>query len=124
VNGAIVELCLVTYLTNAVKYADLSDPEPWVEVHARLESDELVVAVRDKGRSIPGGVASRLFERFVMGEDTVTDAPQPGLGLSFVRDTVETLGGRAWVERPETGRGSIFAFSLPSRRRTDTEGDA
>ena len=41
-----------------------------------------------------------------------------GLGLSIVRETVESLGGRAWAEFPEKG-GTVFAFSLPSRREED-----
>ncbi|MEA2761039.1 MAG: hypothetical protein QOD47_323, partial [Gemmatimonadaceae bacterium] len=43
-----------------------------------------------------------------------------GLGLSIVRETVESIGGRAWAEFPE-GAGSVFAFSLPSRRQNDIE---
>jgi signal transduction histidine kinase len=35
-----------------------------------------------------------------------------------VRETVESLGGRAWAEFPEQG-GAVFAFSLPSRRAED-----
>jgi len=43
-----------------------------------------------------------------------------GLGLTIVRETVASIGGRAWAEFPE-GVGSVFAFSLPSRRRDDIE---
>src|SRR5687768_15531838 len=51
-------------------------------------------------------------------EETVTDIDGSGLGLNIVRETVESLGGRAWAEFPETG-GAVFAFSLPSRREED-----
>jgi signal transduction histidine kinase len=37
-----------------------------------------------------------------------------------VREMVESIGGRAWAEFPE-GEGSVFAFSLPSRREDDVE---
>jgi signal transduction histidine kinase len=41
-----------------------------------------------------------------------------GLGLSIVQETVMSLGGRAWAEFPDEG-GSVFSFSLPSRREED-----
>ena len=41
-----------------------------------------------------------------------------GLGLSIVQETIESLGGRVWTEFPDEG-GSIFGFSLPSRRDED-----
>ena len=40
-----------------------------------------------------------------------------GMGLSIVRETVESLGGRVWAEFPP--EGSVFAFTLPSRRAMD-----
>ena len=43
-----------------------------------------------------------------------------GLGLSIIRDTVGGLGGQTWAEFP--AKGSVFAFSLPSRREADVEG--
>jgi signal transduction histidine kinase len=48
----------------------------------------------------------------------VTGVEGSGLGLSIVRETTESMGGRAWVEFPEAG-GAMFAFSLPSRREED-----
>jgi len=42
-----------------------------------------------------------------------------GLGLNIVRETVESQGGRAWMEQPPEG-GSIFAIALPLRRGPDT----
>ena len=47
----------------------------------------------------------------------MSDIEGTGLGLSIIRDTVGGLGGRAWAEFPATG--SVFAFSLPSRRESD-----
>ena len=44
----------------------------------------------------------------------MTEAEGTGLGLSIVRDTAESLGGRAWAEFASDG--SVFAFSLPLPR--------
>jgi signal transduction histidine kinase len=68
---------------------------------------------------VPAEKREHLFkESFRAHDDTITGAEGSGLGLSIVRETVESIGGRAWAEFPE-GVGSIFAFSLPSRRHDD-----
>lgn len=65
----------------------------------------------------PGHV--RLFEQFFRGHgETVTGVEGTGLGLSIVQETVASLGGRVWTEFPDEG-GSVFGFSLPSRREED-----
>jgi signal transduction histidine kinase len=126
VDAAAVELCLMNYLSNAIKYADSKKPQRWVkvigELRARERGDggrELIVRVRDNGIGVPPESRGRLFEQFYRAHDqTVTGAEGSGLGLSIVRETTESMGGRAWVEFPDDG-GAVFAFSLPSRREED-----
>ena len=124
VNAAAVELCLVNYLSNALKYADPTKPVRSVDITGRIEpatddSDAMaVVEVRDNGIGVPPEQRARLFERFFragLGETTGVDGT--GLGLSIVRETVQALGGRAWAEF--SADASVFAFSLPVRRATD-----
>jgi signal transduction histidine kinase len=126
VDAAAVELCLRNYLSNAIKYADQEKPERWVKVTGELRfreraegGPELIVRVADNGIGVPPEARSRLFEQFYRAHPTtVTGVEGSGLGLSIVRETTESLGGRAWVEFPDDG-GSVFAFSLPSRREED-----
>ncbi len=124
VDAAGVELCLANYLSNAIKYSDPTSTDRWVEISAEFlwqatdDRDELVVRVRDNGRGVPLDARGRLFDQFFRAhQETVTDVEGTGLGLSIVRETAESLGGRAWAEFPE--RGSVFLFSLPSRREDD-----
>ena len=125
VDAAAVELCLANYLSNAIKYADPAKHERWVEVTGELvvttptTPGELLVRVRDNGRGVPVAARERLFEQFFRAHgDTVTGVEGTGLGLSIVHDTVASLGGRVWAEFPDEG-GSVFGFSLPSRRLED-----
>ena len=128
VNAAAVELCLTNYVSNAIKYSDPSKAERWVEIRSRLDharSDdacpELIVEVVDNGLGVPDEARRQLFDQFFRGhtEDVVSGVEGTGLGLSIVRETVEMLGGRAWAESVDSG-GSVFAFSLPCRRGTDS----
>jgi signal transduction histidine kinase len=124
VDAAAVELCISNLLSYAIKYADASKDRSWVEVSGELidpakSIGELVVRVRDNGIGVPEKGRSRLFQQFYRAHgETVTNAEGTGLGLSLVRETAETLGGRAWAEFPSDG-GLIIAISFPSRREED-----
>jgi signal transduction histidine kinase len=128
VNAAAVELCLTNYISNAIKYCDPQKPERWVEVRARVQAGpadgsptELVAEVWDNGLGIPDEARLQLFQHFFRAhEATATGVEGTGLGLSIVRETVEALGGRAWVQ-PNPDGGSVFAFALPCRRSGEAE---
>lgn len=126
VNAAAVELCLTNYISNAIKYSDQARKDRWVEVTGEFRprdasggGGELIVRVRDNGIGVPVSARGRLFQHFYRAHDeTITDVEGSGLGLSIVRETAESLGGSAWAEFPAAG-GTVFAFSLPSRREED-----
>jgi signal transduction histidine kinase len=128
VDAATVELCLMNYLSNGIKYSDGSKDERWVAIEASVEGPdteadrEVVIRVHDNGIGVPADKREQLFEEFYRAHgDTVTDAEGTGLGLSIVRETVESIGGRAWAEFPADAPGSIFAFAIPARRSDDVE---
>jgi signal transduction histidine kinase len=78
-----------------------------------------VVEVRDNGLGVPEEKRKHLFERYFRAhEDINREIDGTGLGLSIVRDTVTSLGGRAWAEFLEDG--TAFFFTMPSRRTEDT----
>ncbi len=90
-----------------------------IEPDAKGEN-EVVVRVRDNGLGIPKERRDQLFQRFFRAHDlSVSSAEGTGLGLSIVAETMESLGGRAWTEFPETG--SVFAFALPYRRESTVD---
>ena len=125
VDAAAVELCLVNFISNGIKYRDPQREDAWVRVEGelRLLADpsrgELHVRVADNGLGVPEASRSRLFHQFFRAHaETISGVEGSGLGLSIVRETVESLGGRVWAEFPPEG-GSVFSFSLPSRRVAD-----
>jgi signal transduction histidine kinase len=124
VSAAAFELCLSNLLANAIKYSDQSKDKRWVEVIASITTPddggiaETVVEVRDNGLGVPEDKRAELFGRFFRAhEDVNSDIEGTGLGLSIVRDTVASLGGRAWAEFREDG--TSFFFTMPNRRAED-----
>ena len=125
VDAATVELCLMNYVSNGIKYSDSTKGERWVAIDASVhgpdtERDrEVIIRVSDNGIGVPADSREQLFQEFYRAHpDTVTGADGSGLGLSIVRETVESIGGRAWAEFPDD-TGSVFVFALPARRKDD-----
>jgi signal transduction histidine kinase len=124
VSAAAFELCLSNLIANAIKYSDPAKDKRWVAVSARVTlpdgggEPQTIVEVRDNGLGIPEAQRSRLFQRFFRAhEETRADIEGTGLGLSIIRDTVASIGGRAWAEFLDDG--TAFFFSIPSRRKDD-----
>lgn len=124
VDAAAAELCLANFLSNAIKYSDPDRSDSWVEISGSLtypsqDYGELIVKVRDNGIGVPPDARAQLFEEFYRAHNEATVTQEgSGLGLSIVRQTAESLGGRAWAEFPDEG-GTVFAFAFPSRRADD-----
>jgi signal transduction histidine kinase len=123
VDAAAAELCLANYISNAIKYSNRDRKDSWIEisgelVYPRQDYGELVVKVRDNGIGIPANARGKLFEQFYRAHDETVTPEGTGLGLSIVRQTAESLGGRAWAEFPDNGE-TVFAFAFPSRRADD-----
>ena len=124
VSAAAFELCLSNLLANAIKYSDPSKDKRWVEVRAHVTTPddgaqvETVVEVHDNGLGVPESKRADLFKRFFRAHDESNkEINGTGLGLSIVRDTVTSLGGRAWADFREDG--TTFFFTMPNRRSED-----
>jgi len=64
--------------------------------------------VADAGVGLPPGRATNVFDAFY-----TTKPDGTGMGLPISRSIIESHGGRLWVT-PNSGRGAIFLFTLPS----------
>ncbi len=124
VSAAAFELCLSNLLANAIKYSDPSKDKRWVEVRAFVTTPddgaeaETVVEVHDNGLGVPEAKRANLFERFFRAhEDSNAAIEGTGLGLSIVRETITSLGGKAWADFRDDG--TTFFFTMPNRRSED-----
>ena len=107
---------LVQTLTNLVGNAiKFSTADSKVSISSRLENNNVLFAVKDRGRGIPTDKLEIIFERFQQVD--ASDSRKKGgtgLGLAICRYIVEQHRGKIWVESVY-GEGSTFFFSLPKQ---------
>ena len=103
---------LLNLVANGVKYnhAHGSVSLSWEE----RPDGRVRLAVRDTGPGIPAEHQSMIFEPFEHLEPLQRKhTPGVGLGLTVVKELVQSLGGRIEVES-QVGQGSTFTVVLPS----------
>ncbi|MEM8714093.1 MAG: HAMP domain-containing sensor histidine kinase, partial [Planctomycetota bacterium] len=100
-----LERVLGNLIGNALRHAP-EGSEVEVDV-AQKGADQVVLSVLDRGPGVPDELRDGLFRRFVQGGS----AGAAGLGLFYVRMTVERWGGEAEYE-PRPGGGACFRVAL------------
>ncbi len=95
-------------LANAITYGT-KDGAGHIEVSARDRGSLWQFTVADHGPGVASEHLERIFELF---SRVSVDSGGTGIGLATVRRTVESYGGRAWVESV-IGEGARFHFTWP-----------
>ena len=101
---------LVNLLDNALKYAPPDQP---ITVRARVQGEQVVIEVADRGPGIPPEDLERVFDRFYRLQHPGS-VGGTGLGLSICRGVVEAHGGRIHAQNRPDG-GAAFTLALPLR---------
>lgn len=97
-------------VSNAIKFSKDYDR---VDVRLSKLDKAVVIEVQDYGMGIPATMLSDIFTRFTKaGRTGLRGEKSTGLGLSIVRQIVESHNGTIMVESAE-GRGSVFVVKLP-----------
>ena len=104
---------LLNLLSNAVKFTPDGGR---IDVLARREDSNAVIAVHDTGIGIAPEDQAAVFEEFrQVGRDYTKKQEGTGLGLALTKKFVELHGGKIWLES-EPGKGSTFTFTIPLHR--------
>ncbi|MCF8363959.1 MAG: PAS domain S-box protein [Prolixibacteraceae bacterium] len=97
-------------ISNAFKYTQTGS----ITFGADYAGDELCFFVKDTGIGIPKNEIDKVFKRFYRGSNVTQGLiGGTGLGLSIVKEMVQLLGGKIWIESTE-GKGSTFYFTINS----------
>jgi PAS domain S-box-containing protein len=98
----------INLISNAFKYTSSGA----ITIGFIQQKGEIICFVKDTGIGIPQSELEKVFNRFYRGSNVnKLRIGGTGLGLSIVKELVELLGGKIWVESEE-GIGSTFYFTL------------
>ncbi len=108
-------------IENAIKYTKNGT----ITLGYVIKKNELEFYVRDTGTGIHEADFERIFERFTQLnlDYTKSVSSGTGLGLPIVKNLVNLLGGKIWVDS-KIGRGSTFFFTLPLEVMEKPKSDA
>jgi PAS domain S-box-containing protein len=101
-------------VSNAFKYTTKGS----ITIGFTSREDNIEFFVKDTGVGILADELEKVFDRFYRGSNVNKGVISgTGLGLSIVKELVELLGGKIWVESDPYGHrgiiGSTFYFTLP-----------
>jgi two-component system phosphate regulon sensor histidine kinase PhoR len=100
---------MLNLTSNAANFTDAGK----IKLSARLDKEQLIIAVEDTGPGIPVEKQSIIFEPFYqLGQARGAKPAGTGLGLAISKRLAEAHGGKLWLESTP-GQGSTFYLSLP-----------
>lgn len=108
-DGQRIQQVLDNLLSNAVKY---SAPGGEIILASRNVGDNFEFSVRDNGIGMTAEQSGRVFEKFYRADSSNTATSGFGLGLSIVRQIVETHHGKVAIES-DPASGTLVAVTLP-----------
>ena len=110
VDRLVLREAVTNLLDNAIKYGPAGSV---IDVRARLDGDQAVIAVADQGPGVAAAHRARIFDRFFrLDEARSRENGGTGLGLAIAKWAVEEHGGRIDVDENPSG-GSVFRITLP-----------
>jgi two-component system nitrogen regulation sensor histidine kinase NtrY len=98
--------CFNNLLKNAIE-ATPQDRFGIIEINYLITSKNILLSIKDNGNGIPENLREKIFE-----PNFTTKSSGTGLGLAFVKNSIENAGGKVWFETI-IGIGTTFYFSLP-----------
>ncbi|MHB1459822.1 MAG: sensor histidine kinase [Armatimonadota bacterium] len=109
-DPAILTRVMVNLLSNALKY---SPENSVVDILAeQLPNGSAQISVSDKGPGIDSEWAGKVFDKYTQMDARKAGAASSGLGLTFCRLAVRSMGGHIWIDST-VGVGTTVRFVLP-----------
>lgn len=108
-DAVLLAQLLDNLVDNALAYAPGDSP---IELLARRQGEQLLLAVRDRGPGLPPAEREQVFEVYRRGPESARAARGAGVGLAVCRAIAEAHGGSMKLRRRGHG-GSAFECLLP-----------
>ena len=103
----LVERVLINLLSNSIKFTPQKGK---ITIKCNKQEDCAVISIMDTGVGIAENDLSKIFGEFYRTQ-TTSEMPGTGLGLSLVKQIIDTHRQKIWVES-DLGKGTIFHFTL------------
>jgi len=104
--------CFNNLLKNAIEAAH-QDKLGIIDISYLISGKSVLLSLKDNGNGIPENMREKIFE-----PNFTTKSSGTGLGLAFVKNSIENAGGKVWFETTQ-GVGTTFYLSLPSADELD-----
>lgn len=104
-----LEMVVENLLSNADKYSPPGSP---IDVTLKIEGDEVIARILDRGIGIAAELAEEVFAPFFRTDEARRTASGVGVGLAVCKRIIEAHDGRIWA-RPREGGGTEIGFALP-----------
>ncbi|MTI41788.1 hybrid sensor histidine kinase/response regulator [Fulvivirga lutimaris] len=111
-----LEIILNNLISNAIRYSNLNQPQPQLNISAKVDDNEVVIKVADNGIGINPKLKNNIFDMFYKGSDEKMGGS--GLGLFIVSESIERLNGEILLDSEE-GKGSVFTIKIPNNAETE-----
>jgi len=99
--------CFNNLLKNAIEATPANQPGV-IKINYLITAKSMLLTVKDNGEGIPEGLRDKIFE-----PNFTTKSSGTGLGLAFVKNSIENAGGKVWFETASK-QGTTFYISLPA----------
>lgn len=103
-------IVLNNLISNAIRYADLSKPRPFIKIDVTIDEQFAMIDFIDNGIGIGEEHVTRVFDMFYRAN---VGSKGSGLGLFIFKETVAKLKG--WVSLSSTlGEGTSYRIQIPN----------
>ena len=99
--------CFNNLLKNAIE-ATPQDTQCVIDIIYLLTTKNVLLTIKDNGNGIPENMREKIFE-----PNFTTKSSGTGLGLAFVKNSIENASGKVWFETT-IGVGTTFYLSFPA----------
>lgn len=99
--------CFNNLLKNAIE-ATPHDVRCEIDINYLITTKNILLTIKDSGSGIPENMREKIFE-----PNFTTKSSGTGLGLAFVKNSIENASGKVWFETA-IGVGTTFYLSFPA----------
>jgi two-component system nitrogen regulation sensor histidine kinase NtrY len=82
-----------------------------IDITYTYNLNSMLLQIKDNGNGIPENLRERIFE-----PNFTTKSSGTGLGLAFVKNSIENAGGKVWYETI-AGEGTTFFLNFPEAKK-------